>query len=120
MATKPEVLMSVVKAWQHAAAQLGIAVVAPFTISGPRHSIVCIAFLPDFGSKNGMVIGPTEAPAFEADPRLAECAKSLDMYCSFVNTDRYSTFNAEVFTEALADWGYFGSAERRPGWLPAD
>jgi hypothetical protein len=112
--------MSTVKAWQDAADRLGIAVVAPFTISGPKHSIVCIAFLPDFGSKNGMVIGHADSPAFEMDPLLAECARSLEMYYSFVNLDQYSTFNAGVFKEALADWGYFGAAERRPAWLPAD
>jgi hypothetical protein len=65
-----------------------------------------------------MVVGTGTPPNFDTDRVLVECAKASGMFCAFLNPDRYSTFDAEVFKEALQDWGYFGSAGARPNWLP--
>ena len=64
-----------------------------------------------------MVVGTATPPNFDTDPELVECAKASKMFCSFLNPERYSTFDAEVFKEALRDWGYFGAPDSRPNWV---
>jgi hypothetical protein len=107
-----------VDAWKDASRHLGIRVVAPFALSAGHVTAACIAFLPDFGGQNGMVVGALEPSELEPDPALVECARTLGMFYSFLNLEKYSTFDPEVFKDALADWGYFGAAESRPTWLP--
>jgi hypothetical protein len=117
MTERARLVLSIVDAWKEASRQLGIRVVAPFTVSAGDVTAACVAFLPDFGGRNGMVIGAAEPPEFETEPALVQCARASGMFYSFLNLERYSTFDAELFKEALMDWGYFGSAESRPDWL---
>lgn len=120
MTERAGVVLSAVEAWKEDSRQLGIRVIAPFAISAGDITAACIAFLPDFGGRHGMVIGAAGPPDFKTEPALVECAKSLGMFYSFLNPERYSTFDAAVFKEALIDWGYFGSTESRPVWFPRD
>jgi hypothetical protein len=112
-AHRPEPIAGVIAAWKTASWALGISVTAPFTCSD---SLECVAFLPDFGGPNGMVVGAIGAPA-ETDRALGRWAKERGLYLSFLNPEVYQTYDASTFKEALVDWGYFGPSETRPSWL---
>ena len=107
----------VVEAWNDASRSLGFRVVAPFALQVGRRSAACIALLPDFGGSHGMVVGGIVSPDFATDGILIDCAREAGMYCSFINLEHYASFDPTVFKETLADWGFFGTSERRPVWL---
>jgi hypothetical protein len=94
------------RAWQEAATNLGIAVVAPFEVAGVSFA----AYLPDFGGPRGMVI--TGLPSTEEE---AVTASDAGLYLSRVS-DVYAEFDRSQFQAALDDWGWYGPAEKRPGW----
>lgn len=107
----------VAHAWRIASSHLGIKIVSPYTIELDRKSADCIAFLPDFGSSQGMVIGITLKPDFRTDPVLIECAKGRELFYSFINAETYAKYEDTRFKDTLADWGFFGPIEKRPTWI---
>jgi hypothetical protein len=109
--------MQMVQAWHTASKLLGIEVVAPFTLRTEKKSADCIAFLPDFGRPQGMVIGMDTPLASAMENPLTECAKERGMFCSFLNPEMYATYNEEKFKEALIDWGFYGPSGNHPAWL---
>ena len=108
----------VIEAWNEASRDLDVRVVAPFSLEVGGRSVSCLAFLPDFGSANGMVVGGCVPPGFEVDSLMASRAQEAGMYYAFINLECYSTYQREAFVEELTDWGYYGASERRPAWLP--
>ena len=64
-----------------------------------------------------MVVGLFDRFAHKNDKEVKSAAESGGLYYSFINSEVYERHDEEVFKEALADWGYFGSEERRPTWL---
>jgi hypothetical protein len=107
-------------AWRMAAAALSIRIEAPYPLEGADgREILCIAFLPDFGSPKGMVIGLACRPNYKIDGTLKLSAETRGLFYSFINPDIYEQYNDEVFKEALVDWGYFGNENIRPSWLEA-
>lgn len=112
-------LDSLFYAWRVAGVTLGIRVESPYwsdTKVGGR--VCCIAHLPDFGSPRGMLIGVVTGPEFETDEAVIRLAEDLGKYYSFINASVYEKYNECIFREALEDWGYWGSLEDRPQWLP--
>jgi hypothetical protein len=104
-------------AWRIAASALSFRIEVPYLIRTTNgKQIPCVAFLPDFGSRNGMVIGLIGA-TYKTDRELALAAKPQGMFCSFINPAVYERYDEETFKEALVDWGYFGDESRRPNWL---
>ena len=104
--------------WRSAAEVLSIRIEAPYLLKAKNGAkIHCIAYLPDFGSPNGMVIGFTCGPSYEIDKALKSAAEAQNVFCSFVNFEAYKIYNEEVFKEALSDWGFYGTKTLRPSWL---
>jgi hypothetical protein len=115
----PEAKMRMVcDAWRVAAGALSFRIEAPYAIRTPSgKEVPCVGFLPDFGSRNGMVIGLTSGPAYEIDKELKLAAESQKVFYTFINGKAYDRYNEEIFKEALVDWGYFGHEDQRPEWL---
>ena len=65
-----------------------------------------------------MVVGGTGPPDFWTDKVLSRWAESAGLYVSFLNLERYSTFDEAFFREALEDWGFYGPPSIKPSWLP--
>ena len=107
--------MDVQRAWATAADQLNIEVITPFRFSYESQSVACVAFLPHFGSLNGMIVALLLG--YEIDKRVSQYTDNNSMYCSYLNPEAYATFDEQKYQEALADWGYFGPPEKRPHWL---
>jgi hypothetical protein len=107
-------------AWRRASNALGIAVIAPFEIAEPGRTVSCVAFLPQFGSPKGTVVDYTAPPEFDTNKLLASWARQRGIFYTFLNVEKYGNFDRIAFQEALADWGFFGSAEAAPLWLPRE
>jgi hypothetical protein len=105
------------RSWLEAASKLGIKVIAPYCLKVGEETIECIAFLPDFGGREGMFVAPTAPPDFEIDARLVDFAKKNRLFYSFVNPAAWADYDQSTFAEALQDWGYFGPLGTRPAWL---
>jgi hypothetical protein len=112
-------------AWRVAASALSFRIEAPYLIRATNgKQIPCVAFLPDFGSANGMVIGLICDPTYTLDicdpildKELALAADSHETFYTYINPQIYERYDEEIFKEALVDWGYFGDEIRRPNWL---
>ena len=101
------------RAWLEAGEALGIRVQAPYEIDDP--SVFAIAFLPHFGSENGVLVDGIEAPEFRGDRRIREYALDRRIFYSALNLAQYETFRRTHFADTLKDWGFFGA--ERPDWL---
>jgi hypothetical protein len=106
------------RTWRDACRKLGVEVVAPFTVAEEGTSVACLAFLPDFGGPNGMVIGGMNLPEIVPDDTLQRLTKRKGLWLSFVNVSAFAGREVAeaVFKEALNDWGYFGPLENCPDW----
>lgn len=104
-------------AWETASRELAIKASMPFSfeVDGRLHR--CVAWLPDFGGKGGMVVVAICPPDFERDPNLFSDAKTAGYYASAINLEEYRDFDRERYIEMLQDWGFFGPPEARPAWL---
>ena len=112
---KEQVLTEV---WKIAADALAVRIEAPYTLIGTDGTEAnCIAFLPDFGSANGAVIGCLGDSGHKSDGKIKRAAESRKIYYSFVNFDAYKEYKESRFKETLLDWGFFGDEARRPAWM---
>jgi hypothetical protein len=106
---------AVSKAWLAASRAFGIDVIAPYLMQNGAKTVKFEAFLPDFGGPNGMVLGLVA----DTDAEMREplrCANAAGLNVSFLNPEVYGEFNKKEFWDALKDWGYFGSKNRKPKW----
>ena len=110
------VLDLVTRAFDKASRRLGIRIVAPYVLEAEGESVKCLAFLPEFGGPNGMVVAAMTPPEFETDARLIECAKGKGLFCSFVNPLGWTQYNETGFKNALQDWRYYGPGGGCPRW----
>jgi hypothetical protein len=108
---------SMARSWLDAAADLGIRVVHPFrftTASAVTAETVGV-FLPDFGSRNGMLL----ACRFDSD-ELYDLVDNSSYRTSGLNPRYYEPYSRNRFIQTLSDWGWFGSEDQRPQWYDPD
>ncbi|MDP2816081.1 MAG: hypothetical protein Q8O19_05320 [Rectinemataceae bacterium] len=90
--------------WLKASRELGFEITTPYTVTLNNESKEIFAFLPRFGSSNGMYVELTQPPEFKTDIELLELARTREMFCSFINIKKYVTYEREVFEECIEDW----------------
>lgn len=112
----PGKLKSASQSWQTICRKWGIRTIVPFVLKVEGQCVDCIAYLPDFGGPNGMVIGAMDLPEVSSDDRVFALARKKGLFCSFVNVSAFGDrkIAENVFKDALEDWGYFGPPENRP------
>jgi hypothetical protein len=116
--TIDEKIKQLADVWKSAAGALMVRIEAPYTLRGTDGTEVdCIAFLPDFGSPNGAVIGCLGDSTQKSDGELKKAAESRKIFYSFINFEAYRTYRNERFKETLIDWGFFGDEACRPSWM---
>ena len=71
------------RAWLDASDDLGIDVVAPFTLRVDEQEVHCIALIPDFGAVNGMVVLQGGVAEWEEVRELLNAASKLGYGFSF-------------------------------------
>jgi hypothetical protein len=90
-------------AWTQAAADLGIRIIAPFTLVVGSEALNFEAFVPDFGSADGAIV-------------MSEVsARKLDRWHSILYPS-YQRYERAHFMDVLNDWGWFG-AGKPPDWF---
>jgi hypothetical protein len=100
-------------AWQQAAADLGIRVVAPFALAKESGEIQWFeALISDFGGPNGTIVGNHDSGFHDIRERLGYYASNL--YPS------YRSYIREYFVDTLNDWGWFGADGEEPPWYTGE
>lgn len=108
-----------VLAWQAAAADLGIELIAPFTFDLDEHELSCLALVCSFGAQRGMLVlrGSTERRS-DVSPAL-DAARQEGYAFSFV-FDAYAAYQRDLFVATLNDWGWTGRREEAPSWYTGE
>ena len=94
-------------AWTEAAADLGIRVVAPFSLVADDQSVMFEAHILDFGGPKGAVVGNHESDF--------GVAKAFGYWSSNLYPS-YRKYNRQLFIDTLNDWGWFGDGGAKPIW----
>jgi len=100
--------------WLMMAKELNFEIITPYVLSHNEKSVECFAFLPHFGSINGMILSIVFPPDYETSNEISEICRNTGKYCSFINYETYINSNRQKFCETLIDWGYFGKLKDRP------
>jgi hypothetical protein len=101
-------------AWQVAADDLGLGVVAPYQVMDPTsgESIDCVALVRGFGTAAGAVL--MDMASDTAAHR--EAVSRLGFFVSLINVVAYSEYDRPSFRATLNDWGWFGAPDQTPAW----
>ena len=104
-------------AWNQAAEDLGIEVIAPFLVELPHGgSRQFHALVKSFGTFKGTLIGvysESGADTFWNDSAIAEQA---GYYFSQLNPTLYGAYDRELFIDTLFDWGWADAENKPPNW----
>lgn len=95
---------------------LGVKIISPYIINREFENLDCFAYIPDFGSTNGTVVGLTSSPNYFLDEATIAFCKKEKIFYSFINTERLKNYDIEKMKEMLVDWGYFGTEKDKPSW----
>lgn len=108
--TPPEVQF-----WKRAANDLRIVIETPFRLALPGGATLYVsALVKDFGSRRGMVVDADYSIISAHIPALKELGFG---YCGNLGGSP-ETYDRAAMIEVLADWGWSGSSDKRPDWLP--
>ena len=107
------------RAWLDAADDLGIDVVAPFTLRVDEQEVHCIALIPDFGAVNGMVVLQGGVAEWEEVRELLDAASKLGYGFSFLR-DSYRRYDRGLFVDTLNDWGWRTETRAAPEWYSGE
>jgi hypothetical protein len=94
-----------------ASKELGFKVITPFVLDGNNLPHVAFAYLPDYGSPRGTVVGLISAPTYETDKAVERWAEANNCFYSFLNVEALLAYSQEYFLELLKDWAEYGSHE---------
>ena len=106
-----------VEAWTEAAEELGFCITTPYSFVCDSGVFECVAYIPYFGSVTGIVVDLMLPPEYFSTPGLRASVRAQGLSYSAINVEIYGVYDAEVFKEALRDWGFFGPESARPEWI---
>jgi hypothetical protein len=106
---------SFVSYWQRAAADLGLEIVAPFTVRVADASFEIPVLLRNFGGRLGMLLTTDYQQLKLFASALVDAGYG---YSVLSDPNAEETYSREGILEVLTDWGWTGSDHERPAWLP--
>ena len=111
-------IASAADSWRKACARLQVRVESPYTLVIGEELVSCLAFLPDFGGGNGIVVVAMDLPKIGPDEHLESILSKCKITYSFVNVSAFARADVseDIFKRALEDWGYYGSQDNCPVW----
>ena len=98
--------------WQDAATDLAFKFVSPFTLEDRGETLSYLGWLPQFGSKRGMLIVTTEDSSLRNRQLFVADAQGYAVSGMFAG---FSPYDRAVTIEVLTDWGW-ASSESPPSW----
>lgn len=102
-----------IEEWRQAAADLGLAIEAPFLLQLRDGRIEARLLLRNFGNANGMLI-VTDFGVVE--PFTDEVVARGYGYSTLSERISRAAYDRDAFVEMLRDWGWSGPEEERPAW----
>ncbi len=104
--------------WTEAANDLGLCIIAPFTlVLDSGNKINARLLLKGFGHTIGMIIVTDYS---SISPFTDEIIYSGYGYSTLSEPEMNECYDRQYFIDMLQDWGWSGSNELRPKWLPSD
>ncbi len=104
-----------VKMWQLASEDLGIQVVAPFSLILSSGNQIKVALLVrNFGANKGMLIVGKNS---EINPYTDELIREGYGYSVLGDPRAGEQYSKEVFIELLREWEWTGTETQKPVWL---
>jgi hypothetical protein len=95
--------------WIKAASEIGFEILSPYKINIENRILEVFAFLPKYGSNNGMIVELTSEPLFIINQDIVSYSKRNKCFYSFINIDIFLEYNKSEFIDLLDDWGCFGN-----------
>ena len=90
--------------WLRASEEMNFKFVSPYPFAYNNMVKKIFAFLPEYGSPNGMIIDFIMEPDYDIDKDISNIAKLKNCFCSFVNIENFLKYDEEAFKDALDDW----------------
>ncbi|MDP4183707.1 MAG: hypothetical protein Q8862_00920 [Bacteroidota bacterium] len=108
MGCRDSVIKKVRDNWILASERIGFKIVSPYTITYNGKEKQVFAFLPKYGSTQGMIIDLIFPPDYKEDNDVTDLGKQNGFYWSFINVESYSKeYDERLFIETLLDWGEY-------------
>ena len=93
--------------WNRASEEIGFSMETPFYFCLDGEEKKAFAYLKEYGSENGMVLGLTKSPEYDLDQAIIEWANENNCYYSFLNIDSANSYTTNGILDCLLDWGKF-------------
>ncbi len=104
MKNEKKIITEIEENWFLASQRLSFEFICPYVFKFNNEEKRAFAFLPEYGSNNGMIVDLIFPPDFEIDQEIVEYAKTNGFYYSFINAQRYFDYDEDLFVETLRDW----------------
>ena len=102
-----------VERWQEASKDLGFKFISPFGLKNGNEMLSYVGWLPDFGSRHGMLI-IDDADCDNRHKLMNAAVKNNFGYsCMTMN---YGAYDRTATIEVLNDWGWTGLRDEAPAW----
>jgi hypothetical protein len=102
-----------IEEWRQAAADLGLAIEAPFLLQLHDGRIEARLLLRNFGAANGMLI-VTDFSVIK--PFMDEVGTRGYGFSTLSEPSSRIAYDRDSFVQMLCDWGWSGPEEERPAW----
>jgi hypothetical protein len=100
-------IQNVQENWIKASLHFKFKIISPYTIFQDDEIKEVFAFLPEYGSSNGMIVELIFPPEYHIDKALIEWSKQTKTIYSFINIENFLVYNEIYFREVLEDWAKF-------------
>jgi len=90
--------------WLKASNKLKFKIFTPYSFYFKGIKKEVFAFLPNYGSSNGIIVELTSSPEYEIDKEIIEWAKANNCCYSFVNIENCLYYSEFFFKETIEDW----------------
>jgi hypothetical protein len=107
---------SLIRAWQTAARELSIEVHAPFVLRVEGRAHQCIAWVPHFSGRRGILVLATETSRRRTGKLFVEDARTQGYPFSSLEVHSYKEYDRDRYIDMLNEWGYYGPPEKCPAW----
>jgi hypothetical protein len=102
------------EAWLEAGVDLGVRVIAPYTVQSGHGEINVLAYLPDFGSRKGTLVFSMR------DDEGVQSLSSAGFFCSQLNPEEYGCYDRDLFIATLTDWQWLSTIGKLPQWYTGE
>lgn len=105
--TKQKLIFNIRENWKEASLYYNFKIYTPFKFCYQNQILEAFAYLPEYGSPNGMIVELTFHPDFIISQEIVSWCRNNEVFYSFINANSYSDLDLKLFSETLVDWGRY-------------